>query len=319
MSELKDKITEYLKTVKEIENEIKKVIVSQDKLIKAILISIFSKSHLLIEGPPGLAKTLAVKTIAKIINLDFKRIQFTPDLLPSDLTGSMIYQDKGFKIRKGPIFSQLLLADEINRAPAKVQSALLEAMEEKQVTIGDDTYELDDLFFVFATLNPIEQEGTYSLPEAQLDRFMLKVILDYPSKKEEIEILNNIELINTLKVNDLLDLKTLKDMQNIIKDIFIDKNIIKYIVDIVTATRQKDTKYNKFIDYGASPRASIGLYKSAKTIAFLEGRDFVIPEDIKYVAPAILRHRIILSYEAEIENISQDNIISMILTSIHVP
>ena len=304
---------------------ISEVIVGQNDLIDKILISIISNGHILLEGVPGLAKTLTINTVANLINADFKRIQFTPDMLPSDLLGTLIYNQKTgeFNTKKGPIFSNIILADEINRAPSKVQSALLESMQEKQVTIGDDTFKLSKPFLVLATQNPIEQEGTYPLPEAQVDRFMMKVIVDYPTIDEEKEIINRANTQNDNKIKSVVKTKTIVEAQNLVNDIYIDSKISEYILNIVFATRSpKEFNLSKLVDlisFGASPRASINLVLASKSKAFIDGRGYVIPEDVKYVAKDILRHRILLSYEAEAEEITSEDIIDQLLQEVPVP
>ena len=304
---------------------ISEVIVGQNALIDKILISIISNGHILLEGVPGLAKTLTINTVANLINADFKRIQFTPDMLPSDLLGTLIYNQKTgeFNTKKGPIFSNIILADEINRAPSKVQSALLESMQEKQVTIGDDTFKLSKPFLVLATQNPIEQEGTYPLPEAQVDRFMMKVIVDYPTIDEEKEIINRANTQNDNKIKSVVKTKTIVEAQNLVNDIYIDSKISEYILNIVFATRSpKEFNLSKLVDlisFGASPRASINLVLASKSKAFIDGRGYVIPEDVKYVAKDILRHRILLSYEAEAEEITSEDIIDQLLQEVPVP
>lgn len=303
----------------EIKAEIGQKVVGQDKLVRDLLVGLFSHGHILLEWAPGLAKTLAVSTLAKVVNLDFQRIQFTPDLLPSDLTGAKIYnpEKKDFFIKKWPIFSNLILADEINRAPSKVQSALLEAMAEKQVTIGDETYRLEEPFMVLATQNPLEQDGTYSLPEAQLDRFLLKTIVEYPSKEEEIQIMKKFSCEDEIKVNKILGKRDLQKMQKAIESVHIDDNIYHYVKDIIFCSRENE-EVRKHLLYGASPRASIGLIKTAKVLAFLSGRDFVVPEDIKEMAFPVLRHRIILSYESIADRINADDVIQIILESVSI-
>ena len=304
---------------------ISEVIVGQNDLIDKILISIISNGHILLEGVPGLAKTLTINTVANLINADFKRIQFTPDMLPSDLLGTLIYNQKTgeFNTKKGPIFSNIILADEINRAPSKVQSALLESMQEKQVTIGEDTFKLSKPFLVLATQNPIEQEGTYPLPEAQVDRFMMKVIVDYPTIDEEKEIINRANTQNDNKIKSVVNTKTIVEAQNLVNDIYIDSKISEYILNIVFATRSpKEFNLSKLVDlisFGASPRASINLVLASKSKAFIDGRGYVIPEDVKYVAKDILRHRILLSYEAEAEEITSEDIIDQLLQEVPVP
>ena len=306
--------------------EIKKVIIGQQHMIESLLIGLLSNGHILLEGVPGLAKTLAISTLSKVINVDFKRVQFTPDLLPADLLGTMIYNQKKeeFISKKGPLFSNFILADEINRAPAKVQSALLEAMQERQITIGDKTYKLPEPFLVMATQNPIEQEGTYPLPEAQVDRFMLKVVLPYPSREEERLIVRaNVSTEGFPTPNKVVDPKEIIKARDIVKKIYMDEKIEKYIVDIVYATREPEyyqlDEIKHFISFGGSPRASISLASAAKAYAFLKKRGYVIPEDVRAVSQDVLRHRIGLSYEAEAENITAENVITTILNRVEVP
>jgi MoxR-like ATPase len=301
-----------------------RVIVGQRDLKRSLLIGLMTGGHVLLEGVPGLAKTLIVKTLADCINTGFRRIQFTPDLLPADLIGTMIYntRDGEFQVKKGPIFSNIILADEINRAPAKVQSALLEAMQEKQVTISDQSYSLTEPFLVMATQNPIEQEGTYPLPEAQVDRFMLKCKVDYPSKTEEIEIVNRMTTGNEMKADPVVDPETILESRKVVNQIYIDEKIISYITDLVFASRNPQeygVELTNMIQYGASPRASIYLTMAAKAHAFLNHRGFVIPDDVKAVGMEILRHRIIISYEAEAEEFSSDRIAQQLFDSIEVP
>jgi len=307
------------KKIKEVKNEIWKKIIWQNNLIRDLLISLFSGWHILIEWYPWLAKTLSIDTLSKTLWLKFKRIQFTPDLLPSDLIWAKIYnpEKKEFDTSLWPIFSNFILADEINRAPSKVQSALLEAMAEKQVTIWDETIKLSEPFIVLATQNPIEQLWVYSLPEAELDRFLLKTIVNYPTKEEEIQILEKSVSIDNIKIKKVLTKKEVIDIRNIIKDIHVDKYILEYIRDIIFETRDLD-KYKDFIGYGVSPRASISLLKSAKTLAFLNDRDFVIPEDIKEMSLPVLRHRIILTYEAKADNLWVDDIIIKVLNNVKI-
>lgn len=300
-------------------------IVGQKHLVDSLLIALLANGHVLLEGVPGLAKTLAIKTLAQVIDAKYSRIQFTPDLLPADVIGTMIYsvQKEQFHIKKGPIFANFVLADEINRAPAKVQSALLEAMQERQVTIGEKTFKLDDPFLVMATQNPIEQEGTYPLPEAQVDRFLLKVIIGYPTKEDEkIIIRQNISSVKN-EIQPLLKPEEIIEAQNITSQIYLDEKIERYIVDIVFATRYPSEYQLKdlssIISFGASPRASISLAKAARSYAFLRQRGYVIPEDIRSVCHDVLRHRIGLSYEAEANNITTDEIISEILDKVEVP
>ena len=300
-------------------------IVGQKHLIEALLISLLSNGHVLLEGVPGLAKTLAIKTLAQIIDAKYSRIQFTPDLLPADVVGTMIYsmQKEQFQVKKGPIFSNFILADEINRAPAKVQSALLEAMQERQVTIGDNTFILDEPFLVMATQNPIEQEGTYPLPEAQVDRFLMKVIISYPTKEEEKIIIRQNLSSEQKQITPLLRPEDISEAQKVVEQIYIDEKIEQYIVDIVFATRYPAKSGLKdlvnIISFGASPRASISLAKASKAYAFLHGRGYVIPEDVRAVCHDILRHRIGLTYEAEANNITTDDIITSILDKVEVP
>ena len=302
-----------------------KVIVGQKHLVESLLIGLLSDGHILLEGVPGLAKTLAIKTMSDLIKCDFSRIQFTPDLLPADVIGTMIYSQKSeeFKIKKGPIFANLVLADEINRAPAKVQSALLEAMQERQITIGENTYKLEEPFLVLATQNPIEQEGTYPLPEAQVDRFMLKVVLNYPKKEEERLIIRQNLLKEKPKVQAILSPKDIIEARDIVRQVYIDEKIEKYIVDIVFATRFPQDygldSLKDMISFGASPRASINLALAARAYAFIKRRGYVIPEDIRAVCYDVLRHRIGLSYEAEANNMTTEEIITEILNAIEVP
>lgn len=300
-------------------------IVGQAHLVDSLLIALLSNGHILLEGVPGLAKTLAIKTLAQIIDAKYSRIQFTPDLLPADVVGTMVYsvQKEQFQVKKGPIFANFILADEINRAPAKVQSALLEAMQERQVTIGDNTFPLDDPFLVMATQNPIEQEGTYPLPEAQVDRFLMKVIISYPRKEEEKVIIRQNLSREQSPVTPLLRPSDIIDAQKVVEKIYIDEKIEQYIVDIVFATRYPAdyglTDLNGIISFGSSPRASINLAKTAKAYAFLRGRGYVIPEDVRAVCHDVMRHRLGLSYEAEANNITADEIISNILDKVEVP
>ncbi|MFM6948358.1 MAG: AAA family ATPase [Aquirufa sp.] len=305
--------------------EMGKVVVGQERLINRLLVGLFTGGHVLLEGVPGLAKTLTINTLAKILDLHFHRIQFTPDLLPSDLVGTMIYNPlkSDFEVKKGPIFAQIILADEINRAPAKVQSALLEAMAERQVTIGDTTYQLDSPFLVLATQNPVEQEGTFPLPEAQVDRFMLKVFLDYLNKDQELEVMrkmSNLDFKYQPKV--ILSLKDIHQIQKEINQITISETLEKYIIELIFATRNPAdyglTEEANYIQFGASPRASIHLNLASKVLAYLEGRDYVLPEDIKEMAPDVLNHRIILNYEAEADNITTTQIIQTILSSVAI-
>ncbi len=303
-------------------DEIGRVIVGQKYLIERLLIGLLADGHILIEGVPGLAKTLAVKTLSEAVKTDFRRIQFTPDLLPGDLTGTMVYTDGKFTPRKGPIFSNFILADEINRAPAKVQSALLEAMQERQVTIGEQSYKLPRPFIVLATQNPIEQEGTYPLPEAQVDRFMLKLKIEYPERDEEMQIQERMTVMEIPKVNAIITPDDILQARDAVYKIYIDEKVKNYIVDIVIAGRNPD-KYGldlkDLIAYGASPRATIYLNLAGRAHAFLQGRGYVTPDDIKSIGPDILRHRIILSYEAEAEELTSDDIVQKIFDGIEVP
>lgn len=323
-SSFKELVQEKGLLLNSIRSEIGKVLVGQRELVDALLIGLFTKGHILIEGVPGLAKTSAVMALASAVDADFKRIQFTPDLLPADLIGTEVYrpQTGDFGIKKGPIFHNIILADEINRAPSKVQSALLEAMQERQVTIGETTFKLPDPFLVMATQNPIEQEGTYPLPEAQVDRFMLKVLIGYPGKSEEKEILKRVGFDVPCQIRQVITPANLNEIVALIKNIYVDEKLKDYIVDIVFATRNP-AEYNilisNLIHFGASPRATIFLSMAARAYAFLQGRAYVIPQDIKTIAPAVLRHRVILSYEAEAENISTDQIIGQIFDSVEVP
>jgi MoxR-like ATPase len=305
--------------------EVKKVIVGQDKMVNRLLIGLFTNGHILLEGVPGLAKTLTVNTLAKVLHLDFNRIQFTPDLLPSDLIGTMIYnqQNGSFEVKKGPIFSNLILADEVNRSPAKVQSALLEAMQEKQVTIGDTTYMLDRPFLVLATQNPVDQEGTYPLPEAQVDRFMMKVHIDYPSKADEMEVMRRMaNMTFSTDVNPILTKQDVFDIRNDINAVKMAEPLEHYIIELVFATRfpvqygLKDEA--KYIQFGVSPRASINLNLASKAVAYMDGRDYVLPEDIKEIAEDVLNHRIILNYEAEADGINTRNLVKILLEKVPI-
>ena len=323
--EINEKILQESSFIDLINIEMRKVIVGQPKLIDGLLIGLLSDGHILLEGVPGLAKTLAINTLASIIDAHFNRIQFTPDLLPADLIGTMIYSQKSeeFQVKQGPIFSNFILADEINRSPAKVQSALLEAMQERQVTIGTKTFPLPKPFMVLATQNPIEQEGTYPLPEAQTDRFMLKVVLDYPKKEEEMLIIRE-NLGKTFpKANTILRTDDIIKARNLVQEVYIDEKIENYILDIVFSTRYpakyKLGKFENLIHYGASPRASINLAKAAKSYAFIKRRGYVVPEDVRSVCYDVMRHRIGLSYEAEAENITTEDIITAILDTVEVP
>ena len=326
LDRLNVKIAKKSTFVKDLKEGIGKVIVGQDELIDKILISVIANGHILLEGVPGLAKTLTINTVANLINSEFKRIQFTPDMLPADLLGTLIYNQKtgDFMTKKGPIFSNIILADEINRAPSKVQSALLEAMQERQITIGENTFKLDLPFLVLATQNPIEQEGTYPLPEAQVDRFMLKVLVDYPSMKEEKEILSRVAKTNLdTKQKSVVNSKTILEAQALLNDIYIAPKILDYILNIVFATRNPERfklgQLKDLISFGASPRASINLVLAAKAKAFIDGRGYVIPEDIRYIGKDVLRHRMLLSYEAEAEEITSEELIDQLFKEIPVP
>lgn len=304
--------------------EVAKRIVGQRGMVEGMMMGLLCGGHVLVEGVPGLAKTLSVKTLAETLDASFKRIQFTPDLLPADLVGTMVYrpQTGEFVPRKGPIFTNIILADEINRSPAKVQSALLEAMEERQVTLANETYHLEEPFLVLATQNPIEHEGTYPLPEAQLDRFLLKLNIPYPTYREEIDILKRVGTHKEIAVSKALDREEVAALRGIAEKIRLDDRIEEYIVSLVFATREAErekAEFVRFIEYGASPRASIYLYRCAKVRALFAGRSFVIPEDIKEIAPAVLRHRLVLTYEAESEEMSADRIIAALLDSVNVP
>lgn len=311
--------------IQNIKTEISKVLVGQDKMVEGLLAGLLCRGHILLEGVPGLAKTTAVNALAKTLGLDFKRVQFTPDLLPSDIIGTEIYDPSNntFKIKQGPVFTNLLLADEINRAPAKVQSALLEVMQERQVTIGDETFKIDLPFLVMATQNPVEQEGAYELPEAQLDRFMMKVVVGYNTKEEELEIARR-AANNTFGV--IQQVATIEDLNKIREEVLqvhMDEEIEVYIIELVAATRDPKAygleELETYIEFGASPRASIDMYKAARAIAFLKGQDYVSPIEIAYIAKEILRHRIILSYEAQAEEVTQDEIIEKILAAVPIP
>ena len=323
--ELNERINNESHFIDLINLEMSKVIIGQKHMTERLLIGLLSNGHILLEGVPGLAKTLAIKTLSSIIDADFSRIQFTPDLLPADLIGTMIYSQKNeeFIVRKGPVFANFVLADEINRSPAKVQSALLEAMQEHQVTIGESTFALPDPFLVMATQNPIEQEGTYPLPEAQVDRFMLKVIIDYPKKEEEKIILRQNINKEYPEIKPVTSTKEILNARKVCREVYLDEKIENYITDIVFASRYpNDYKLKKFanlISYGGSPRATINLAMAAKAYAFIKRRGYVIPEDVRAVAPDVMRHRIGLTYEAEAENITTEEIINEILNIVEVP
>ena len=324
IQELQDQLNRARELIDRAREEIGATVVGQKKMIDGLLMGILAGGHVLLEGVPGLAKTLAVKTLAETMDASFKRIQFTPDLLPADLTGTMVYRQQTgeFLPRKGPVFTNIILADEINRAPAKVQSALLEAMEERQVTIGENTYPLPDPFFVLATQNPIEHEGTYPLPEAQLDRFVMKVLVSYPNPQEELAILRRVGTEHTIPIKRVVFKPDLRRLRDTIALITMDERVETYIVALVGASREKSrshNSYSRYVEYGASPRATIYLYRCAKVQAFFEGRTYVMPEDVKSVAPDILRHRIILSYEAESDELSADDVIRNLLSAVPVP
>ena len=316
--------------------EAAKRVVGQQQVIDGILIALLTGGHILLEGVPGLAKTLAVKTFAEISGLDFKRIQFTPDLLPADVTGTLMYESQSgrFTVRKGPVFTNVVLADEINRSPAKVQSALLEAMAEHQVTIGEETYPLPEPFLVLATQNPIEQEGTYNLPEAELDRFLLKLIVNYPTPQEEVQIVKTAGHAAEISVNTVLDAKKLSQMRALLDQVTCDDKLVEYIVSVVAVTRPvaekkaggrlavssvKKDDIARYISYGASPRSGIALLQCAKAYALFAGRNFVLPEDVKAAAPAVLRHRLVLSYEAAADGVMADDVISCVLETVPLP
>lgn len=325
IKELNERIKQESSFVDLLTLEMNKVIVGQKHLVESLLIGLLSDGHILLEGVPGLAKTLAITTLSNIVDAKFSRIQFTPDLLPADLLGTMIYSQKKeeFMVKKGPIFTNFVLADEINRAPAKVQSALLEAMQERQVTLGDQTYPLQEPFLVLATQNPIEQEGTYPLPEAQVDRFMLKVVINYPEKSEEQQIIRHNLAQEFPKANTILKPDDIIRARKVVKDVYMDEKIEKYIIDIVFATRYPENykleRFKDMISYGGSPRASINLAMAAKAFAFIKRRGYVIPEDVRAVCHDVLRHRIGLSYEAEANNVTSEEIISEILNTVEVP
>src|SRR5262245_59184313 len=311
--------------VQQVVQEVGKRIVGQETMIERLLIGLLAGGHILLEGVPGLAKTLAVKTLAEIVELSFSRIQFTPDLLPADLIGTMVFDPKGqeFRVKHGPIFAQLILADEINRAPAKVQAALLEAMQEKQVTIGGTSFALEEPFLVLATQNPIENEGTYPLPEAQLDRFMLKVRVGYPSRDQEKEVLLRMSGGQEIPVERLLEPQAILAARGAIAGLYMDQKVVDYIVDLVRATREPasvgllDLKH--LIAFGGSPRASIALAQAGRAHAFLRGRNYVVPEDVRALAPDVLRHRIVLTFEAEAEDVTTDDVVSRVLGAVKVP
>lgn len=312
-------------TITDIKTEISKVLVGQEKMVEGLLAGLLCRGHILLEGVPGLAKTTAVNALARSLGLNFKRVQFTPDLLPSDIIGTEIYDpsSNSFKIKKGPVFTNLLLADEINRAPAKVQSALLEVMQERQVTIGDESFKIDPPFLVMATQNPVEQEGAYALPEAQLDRFMMKVVVGYNTKEEELEIARRAANNSFGAIRQVATIEDLNRVAEEVMEVHLDPEIEAYIVELVMATRDPKAygleALVPYIEYGASPRASIDMYKVARAIAYLKGKDYVSPIEIAYIAKEVLRHRVILSYEAQAEDITQDWIIEKILAAVPIP
>ena len=326
IDEITNQVTKASGFIPPLMHELNQVIVGQKYLTERLVLGLLTGEHILLEGVPGLAKTTAVKTLAQSVKADFKRIQFTPDLLPADLLGTQVYQPKTseFDIKKGPLFSNIILADEINRAPAKVQSALLEAMQERQITIAGKTFSLDEPFMVIATQNPIEQEGTYPLPEAQIDRFMLKLHIDYPSKEEEKLIMQQMSSsANSYKVKPVVDPEDILAARKVIDSIYIDENLQDYIINLVTATRDPKknqlSSYDGMIQFGASPRASIFLNRAAKAFAFLQRRGYVVPHDIKSIGMDVLRHRVILTYEAEAENVMADDILKSLFDTIEVP
>ena len=314
-----------MQTIQRIKEEISKVVVGQDKMIEGLLAGLLCRGHILLEGVPGLAKTTTVNALAKTLGLDFKRVQFTPDLLPSDIIGTEIYDpsNNAFKIKKGPVFTNLLLADEINRAPAKVQSALLEVMQERQVTIGDETFPLDLPFLTMATQNPVEQEGAYELPEAQLDRFMMKIVVGYNTREEELEIARRAANNSFGAIEQVATAADLERIRQEAMQVHLDEEIEKYIVELIFATREPE-KYGideikSYIEFGASPRASIDMYKASRAVAYLKGQEYVSPIEIAYIAKEILRHRIIMSYEAQAEGIDQDFIVEKVLGAVPIP
>lgn len=325
IKEINARVKEANTGIQDLMREIGKVIVGQQYLVERLMMALLADGHILIEGVPGLAKTLSVRTLSRVIDTRFQRIQFTPDLLPADVVGTLVYspKDGSFTVKKGPIFANIILADEINRAPSKVQSALLEAMQERQVTIGDQTYELPKPFLVLATQNPIEQEGTYPLPEAQVDRFMLKLIVTYPNKKEEKEILERMTQGREIDVRPLLDPAKILELRQLIQQIYIDEKVKDYILDLVFASRQpgeyKLENLKPLIAYGASPRASIMLTLCSKAHAFLQGRGYVTPDDVKQIGADVLRHRVLVTYEAEAEEITSEDIVKKIFDQIEVP
>jgi MoxR-like ATPase len=324
ISEVTERIRAESAFVLTLMGEVEKVIVGQKYMVERLLVGLLTQGHCLLEGVPGLAKTLTVTTLAKVIQADFNRIQFTPDLLPADLTGTLIFNQKtgDFHPQKGPVFANIILADEVNRAPAKVQSALLESMQERQVTIGNETYPLPEPFLVLATQNPIEQEGTYPLPEAQVDRFMLKMKVTYPTREEELVILDRMTGKVTPQVDSVISLEQIRRAREVVRDVYIDEKVKNYIVDIVSATRNPalyGLNLEEFIDFGASPRASIYLTMAAKAHAFMRGRGYVTPEDVKSIGMDVLRHRVILTYEAEAEEMTPEDVIQKVFDKVEVP
>jgi MoxR-like ATPase len=320
-----EKHEEHKEKVRQVYAELAKVVVGQEYMVNRLMIGLFTNGHVLLEGVPGLAKTLTVSTLAQVLHLDFQRIQFTPDLLPSDLVGTMIYNQREgkFEVKKGPIFANIILADEINRSPAKVQSALLESMQEKQVTIGETTFKLDRPFLVMATQNPVDQEGTYPLPEAQVDRFMMKVFVDYPTKNQEMEIMRRISNMKfDYTVNTILSKEDIFGIRDQVNKVKISESLERYIIELVYATRKpldyKLTEQAAYIQFGASPRASINLNLASKAMAYMQGRDYVLPEDIKEIAIDVMNHRIILNYEAEADNVKTPDIIKAILNKVPI-
>jgi MoxR-like ATPase len=311
--------------IQTVKKEVSKVVVGQEKMVDSLLIALLCEGHILIEGVPGLAKTTTVNALSKALGLEFKRAQFTPDLLPSDILGAEIYdpQTNQFKIKKGPIFTNLLLADEINRAPAKVQSALLEVMQEKQVTIGDTTFKIDPPFFVMATQNPVEQEGVYQLPEAQLDRFMLKLVVGYNTKEEELEIARRISSGKFETINAVLNAAELDEIKEAVKKVHVDAEVEEYMIELVNATRHPEEygldEVKEYIQFGASPRVSIDMFKAVKAMAFMRGKDFVTPVDVAYIVKELMRHRLVLTYEAEAEGITTDTIIQKVIETVSIP
>jgi len=314
-----------INVINQIRSEVSKVVVGQEKMIDGLLIGLLCDGHILIEGIPGLAKTTTVKALSQTLGLGFKRVQFTPDLLPSDILGAEVYdpQNNGFKIKKGPIFTNLLLADEINRAPAKVQSALLEVMQERQVTLGDESFKLSPPFLVMATQNPIENEGVYPLPEAQLDRFMLKITVGYNTPEEELSIARRVGSGLGEEINAVIDPSTLRELKERVKTIHIDEEVEKYMINLVTATREPERfglgEIKGFLQFGASPRVSIDMFKAVRAVAFLRGKEFVTPSDIASVIKELMRHRLVLSYEAEAEGITTDELIEKIIKAVPIP